>query len=551
MGGLDARAYVENFASPGQCYDYQANVPDYSLQTCTPGSGNAAFVGDVAEIVTVDTPPPGDPLTELSLPFGPCWVQPSTNRTELNFSSLGGAGLVEALNYSGTAVAGALPSKNPVPIHAVQDYFSDVTDPWDNFGGWLSGYSDDVVVTQAQSILLNLPSHDTIAPLRDVAVSYLSSDPGINNTAACWYGGPVLHFMTCLGAQPSTQSAIATQVNEYANFKVATLAATAVTGGGATLNGTVYPNSSNGHAYFYWGTDPTFTTYTQYDCGAVAPTNKTQAITAALTGLAMAATYYFEIVFWNTENATYEYGEVLSFSTRGPPVVTTTAATSVTGSAATLNGTVNPRGANGQYQFQWGTDPTLTTRNSLSCSFQGCPVWVTNSQAQAFRQAVTDLPNATTYYFRLVGFDYDNYSYQYGAILSFTTGKPPAVTTTAATSVTGSAATLNGTVNPREANGQYQFQWNTDPTLNTGNSVSCYFPGCPVWVTNSQAQALRQAVADLPNARTYYFRLVGFDYDNYSYRYGAILSFTTGKPPAVTTTAATSVTGSAATLNGR
>src|ERR1017187_5357605 len=53
------------------------------------------------------------------------------------------------------------------------------------------------------------------------------------------------------------------------------------------------------------------------------------------------------------------------------------------------------------------------------------------------------------------------------------------------------------------------------------------------------------------NATTYYFRLVGFDYDNYSYRYGAILSFTTGKPPAVTTTAATSVTGSAATLNGR
>ena len=72
-----------------------------------------------------------------------------------------------------------------------------------------------------------------------------------------------------------------------------------------------------------------------------------------------------------------------------------------------------------------------------------------------------------------------------------------------------------------------------------------------MWATNSQAQALRQAVADLPNARTYYFRLVGFDYDNYSYRYGAILSFTTGKPPAVTTTAATSVTGSAATLNGR
>ena len=36
MGGLDARAYVENLASPGFCYDYQNNAPDYSISSCTP-----------------------------------------------------------------------------------------------------------------------------------------------------------------------------------------------------------------------------------------------------------------------------------------------------------------------------------------------------------------------------------------------------------------------------------------------------------------------------------------------------------------------------------
>jgi hypothetical protein len=43
------------------------------------------------------------------------------------------------------------------------------------------------------------------------------------------------------------------------------------------------------------------------------------------------------------------------------PAVTTTAATSVTGSAASINGTINPQGANGFWGFEWGTDPTMAT----------------------------------------------------------------------------------------------------------------------------------------------------------------------------------------------
>jgi len=104
-------------------------------------------------------------------------------------------------------------------------------------------------------------------------------------------------------------------------------------------------------------------------------------------------------------------------------LLATTAASGITGSAAVLNGTVNPRGANGQYQFQWSTDPTLTTNVQLSCSVLGayCPTWTANSTTQSFNFPVSGLPNSTTYYYRLAGYDLDNGSLWNGAILSFTT----------------------------------------------------------------------------------------------------------------------------------
>ena len=43
------------------------------------------------------------------------------------------------------------------------------------------------------------------------------------------------------------------------------------------------------------------------------------------------------------------------------PTVTTNAATSVTGSGATVNGSVNPNGQATTAWFEWGTDPALTT----------------------------------------------------------------------------------------------------------------------------------------------------------------------------------------------
>src|ERR1022692_3062576 len=67
----------------------------------------------------------------------------------------------------------------------------------------------------------------------------------------------------------------------------------------------------------------------------------------------------------------WHYGKRGSFERNGQPQRSKTAASGITGSAAVLNGMANPKGANGQYQFQWSTDPTLATNLQTSCNGLG------------------------------------------------------------------------------------------------------------------------------------------------------------------------------------
>jgi hypothetical protein len=91
--------------------------------------------------------------------------------------------------------------------------------------------------------------------------------------------------------------------------------------------------------------------------------------------------------------------EVLPSQTCGtqqPPAVTTTAATGLTSTGATLNGTVNPEGAATTYQFQYG--PT-TAYGSVAPASPGSAG--SGSTAVAESAAVTGLNASTTYHYRL------------------------------------------------------------------------------------------------------------------------------------------------------
>jgi hypothetical protein len=80
-------------------------------------------------------------------------------------------------------------------------------------------------------------------------------------------------------------------------------------------------------------------------------------------------------------------------STLAPPTATTQAATGVTATAATLNGSVNPEGSDTSVSFIYGTDPQLKT-GTTTTSAQ--PLG-SGTSAVAVNAALTGLQPGTTY----------------------------------------------------------------------------------------------------------------------------------------------------------
>lgn len=140
--------------------------------------------------------------------------------------------------------------------------------------------------------------------------------------------------------------------------------ASSVTSGGATFNANVTANNASTTTAFCYGTGSSSTNGVLSGCtttsnssttltGAVA----TNVNAVSITGLLPGTTYYWQAVATNTVSG---YGTIQSFTTTGPPIVTTTAAGSVASTTATLNGTVNPGYLSTAVTFCYGTDPGLS-----------------------------------------------------------------------------------------------------------------------------------------------------------------------------------------------
>ena len=147
--------------------------------------------------------------------------------------------------------------------------------------------------------------------------------------------------------------------------------------------------------------------------------------------------------FWTSQEFVGSYGgsypwatKIASFKFASTPIVVTVAASSITGTTATLNGTVNPNGFSTDYHFEWGTTASYGTNTTTVSAGNG-------TSALAVNAPITGLAAGTTYHFRIVGVNSEGTSY--GNDLTFTPGAA-VVTTTAATGITLTAATTGGNV---------------------------------------------------------------------------------------------------------
>jgi hypothetical protein len=217
-------------------------------------------------------------------------------------------------------------------------------------------------------------------------------------------------------------------------------------------------------------------------------------------------------------------------------VVTTNAATVITSSSATLNGTVDPNGLTTSVLFEYGitTNYQHTTANR---NYSG-------STTQNVNANISGLTPNTTYHFRIVGFN--SRGFHFGSDRTFRTFSPtgpPVVATGAATNVASFSASLNGSVYPHGLSTTVYFQYGT----NTGYA----FATAPQTKTGNTYQSVSANISGLSASTTYHFRIVTSN--SAGTRYGSDKTFTTLSPtgpPVVTTNPATFVAGFSATLNG-
>jgi len=115
------------------------------------------------------------------------------------------------------------------------------------------------------------------------------------------------------------------------------------------------------------------------------------------------------------QEANFSAEDIVILPAASPPEVTTLAATEVSYSTATLNGTVDANGVSSVPDFEWGYESDLADGVVVAAT----PDPVTGSTATAVSAALTGLPYETEVFFRVHAESLDGEDT--GSILSFTT----------------------------------------------------------------------------------------------------------------------------------
>ena len=287
---------------------------------------------------------------------------------------------------------------------------------------------------------------------------------------------------------------------------------TTVGGTTATVTGTVNPGSAATDWWFEYGTSTSYGSKTATTAGS-GSANIT--VNAPLTGLSPATTYHYRLVAKNASGTSNGNDGV--FTTASPPVVVTSAATGVGPTSATLGGTVNPNGQATTWFVEYGTSTSYGSKTANVNAGSG-------TSSTAVSVPVSGLTAGRTYHFRLVATS--SAGTTHGGDVTFLTAEPPAVTTTAAGSITATSARLNGRVDPNGRGTSYFFEYGT--TTSYGSKTSSSNAG-----SGTSAVNVQKAVSGLKGGTTYHFRIVATS--NAGTVQGADQAFTTLSPPSVAT----------------
>lgn len=213
--------------------------------------------------------------------------------------------------------------------------------------------------------------------------------------------------------------------------------ASAVTPTTAKLSGSVTPNGRSTSWYFEYGTSTSYGSRTS--SRSAGSGTSAVGVSSSLSRLKAATTYHYRLVAKNDSGTSA--GSDRTFSTSLPPDVSTGAAQSVGSSTATATGSVDPRGRQTTWYFEYGTSTSYGSRTSSRSAGSG-------TTRRGVSASLSGLVAATTYHYRLVATSDAGTSR--GADATFTT-VGVTLTAPAGPVVYGRAISLSGTVPTKRA----------------------------------------------------------------------------------------------------
>jgi uncharacterized protein (TIGR02145 family) len=313
-----------------------------------------------------------------------------------------------------------------------------------------------------------------------------------------------------------------------------TLPSTNISPAGGTLNGTIKANDVTTMVSFEYGTTPAFGSTVQaspYVINGHIPTS----VSAVLTGLNVATTYYFRIKAVNSRGIVY--GNELTFTTLGKiPVAITLAASNISLQEATLNGTVNANDLSTSVSFEYGL--TQTYGSTVSAS----PAQVNGNTNISTSSLISGLEVGTLYHYRVKA--ENSLGTVYGSDLTFTNlGKIPTAVTQNASTISNDGAILNGTVNANYLSTTVTFEYGL--TQSYGSTISAI----PRQVTGSLTYNVYVSISGLTPATVFHFRIKAVNY--LGTVYSNDLTFKTlGDVPSIVTNSAIQILATSARLIG-
>ena len=269
----------------------------------------------------------------------------------------------------------------------------------------------------------------------------------------------------------------------------------------ARLEATVNPDSQTSSCVFEAGETVAYGTKLACEPATLEGFSE-QPVGATLSHLAAHTTYHFRVVMENAgHEKTYGADQQLTTLTLEAPHVESESAAGVTPFAATLEAAVNPGYQETSCKFEYGTEPSLATYKTLACDPSQLGAGGGPSGASL---SLIDLTPATAYFYRVVAGNATGTSE--GAITELKTlaAEKPVIESESTSALTPFEATLEAQINPEYQPSSCEFEYGSEPSLATHQTVACD----PAELGDSgSATSASLTLSGLEAHKSYYYRV--------------------------------------------